>query len=266
MRKITNKADWMFKTGKQPAISWFLKQVGYPVPPQVCTVMPVCAPIRGLKCTQFFVQLDRGWDDGKPRLTRKGSILTGRQIGVMTAAGDLSPLVSENLTTCGATLAEPSAGFPSLDGVVIDATKLTVSNTGLLWKAAKVATSSVKRAGRIAVISNAANGIVSEACTGFVKSLAKEVGGLGINVNNLAVPGAGPSLMDSSLNVLTGPLSYLLSSDAAFVTAQTLAPAPRLHVLSTAQHTLAGKVRSAEASCVECGATSEMGDKNRLLL
>jgi hypothetical protein len=188
------------------------------------------------------VQLDRGLDDGKPRFTAHGSVLTGRQIGLVTAAGDLSSVINNTLTKCGATIAEPSPGFPSLDGVVIDASNLTVSSTSLLWTAAKVASSSVKRAGRIAVVSNAANGIVSEGCTGFVKSLAKEVGGSGISVNNLAVPGVDPSLAENSLNVLSGPLSYLLSPDSAFVTGQTLTPSPRLHTLPTAQHALAGKV------------------------
>ncbi len=112
-------------------------------------------------------------------------------------------------------------GRERIDALVVDATGLCkISDLSSVYAFAHDWIRSLKPCGRVLVIADGpgaepGQAAVSRALEGFTRSLAKEVGRRGVTANLLWLAGAEPEL-------LVGPVRFLLSSRAAFISAQPL--------------------------------------------
>ena len=143
--------------------------------------------------------------------------LDGRKVAVGTCDGKDS-LLKSLIVDAGSIEAD---GSGKLDGWLFDAkSAVNIADLKALYSFAHSHVGRVKTSGHIVVVGNAVDGktppsvvAVQDALTGFVRSLAKELGRKGITVNMIAA---------SETAALGGILRFLLSDHSAFITGQVI--------------------------------------------
>lgn len=117
----------------------------------------------------------------------------------------------------------------SLNVLILDATGAeSIDDLEKIYAFANSNIRKIKRNGRVLVLSSAAKNASSEAqiaskgLVGFVKSLAKEVGGKGIIVNGLRLPAVEELNNGSSVEQVFPLIHFFISDRSVFVTGQTL--------------------------------------------
>jgi hypothetical protein len=113
--------------------------------------------------------------------------------------------------------------------LILDATNAhSIDDLEKLYSFANANIRKVKRNGRILVLSTASKeasdiaNIASKSLVGFVKSLAKEVGGKGIIVNGLRLPSITELNKSSSIDQIWPLIHFFISDRSVFITGQTL--------------------------------------------
>ena len=117
----------------------------------------------------------------------------------------------------------------SMNVLILDATNAhTIDDLEKMYSFANANIKKVKRNGRILVLSTASKSasneaiIASKGLVGFVKSLAKEVGGKGIIVNGLRLPSIDELNKSSSIDQIWPLVHFFISDRSVFITGQTL--------------------------------------------
>ncbi|HUH72876.1 MAG TPA: 3-oxoacyl-ACP reductase [Chitinophagales bacterium] len=117
----------------------------------------------------------------------------------------------------------------AMNVLVLDATHAqSIDDLEKLYSFANANIRKVKRNGRILVLSTASKNanneanIASKGLVGFVKSLAKEVGGKGIIVNGLRLPSIAELNNSSSIDQIWPLIHFFISDRSVFITGQTL--------------------------------------------
>lgn len=113
--------------------------------------------------------------------------------------------------------------------LILDATGAqSIADLEKIYSFANANIKKIKRNGRILVLSTISTKakdealIASKALVGFVKSLAKEVGGKGIIVNGLRLPSISELNKNSSLDQIWPLIHFFISDRGVFITGQTL--------------------------------------------
>ncbi|MCO5232105.1 MAG: 3-oxoacyl-ACP reductase [Chitinophagales bacterium] len=117
----------------------------------------------------------------------------------------------------------------SMNILILDATNVnSIDELEKLYSFANANIKKVKRNGRILVLSTSSKKatdiaeVASKSLVGFVKSLAKEVGGKGIVVNGLRLPTISELNKNSSLEQIWPLIHFFVSDRGVFITGQTL--------------------------------------------
>lgn len=106
-----------------------------------------------------------------------------------------------------------------LKALIFDACDLDLRNgLDILYKFFNVYSSMMEKCGRVIIISSNRDAILNESLSGFMKSLSKELGGLGVSVNQLII--AKEALSDDM--ELDSILSFFCSDKAAYITGQCI--------------------------------------------
>lgn len=117
----------------------------------------------------------------------------------------------------------------SIHVLILDATGAeSIDDLEKIYAFANANIRKVKKNGRILVLSTAAENaspeaqIASKGLVGFVKSLAKEVGGKGVIVNGLRLPSVAELNNNGSVDQIFPLIHFFISDRSVFVTGQTL--------------------------------------------
>ena len=117
----------------------------------------------------------------------------------------------------------------SINVLILDATGAeTIDDLEKIYSFANANIGRVKRNGRVLVLSTAAAkasneaNIASKALVGFVKSLAKEVGGKGIIVNGLRLPSVPEVKKAGNIENVWPLIHFFISDRSVFITGQNL--------------------------------------------
>ncbi len=148
--------------------------------------------------------------------------LSGRNVLVRQPADSLLPGLVETLSSLGATTSTYAGTLPA-DGLVLDATAIDrPEQLRFLYDELSLLTRHLARGGKLVVLgsavaeaTSAAGAAARRAIEGFVRSLSKELGRKGQNVNLIEVGSDGKSSLPLAL-------SFLLSDRCAFVTGQVV--------------------------------------------
>jgi 3-oxoacyl-[acyl-carrier protein] reductase len=180
-------SDWLVELGANPTSRNIVKSLGLPIP------LPAALP------------RDRdGW---------RANLLAGRRF--LFEGHSSLRATFEELGATNATLGD--AGKSDADVLVVDARDLaTVAELARLHTFFGPRASGLKSGGRAILIGKDAPGgaalLVRHALEGFVKSLAKEIGGKGATAN-LVIDGGGS---------VEGPAAFFASRKSAFITGQVV--------------------------------------------
>lgn len=117
----------------------------------------------------------------------------------------------------------------SLNALILDATGAeTIDDLESIYSFASANVRKIKRSGKVLVLSTADKKasaeaeIASKSLVGFVKSLAKELGGKGISVNGLRLPTIAELKKTGKVDNVWPLIQFFISDRGPFVTAQTL--------------------------------------------
>ncbi len=117
----------------------------------------------------------------------------------------------------------------SMNVLILDATGAeTLDDLENIYSFASSNIRKVKKSGKVLVLSTASKKASDEAevaaksLVGFVKSLAKEIGGKGISVNGLRLPSVAELKKSGKIDDLWSLIHFFISDRGPFVTAQTL--------------------------------------------
>jgi 3-oxoacyl-[acyl-carrier protein] reductase len=184
-------SDFFLSLGRNPLARKVVRQAGLPIPlPEELTRQRAPWAHKTLAGKTILV-------GGREQRGRYGDM-----IGILNDAG-----------------ATVLSGAVDTDGVLFDASALThVSELADVYSFFHNCVGKIKRRGHVVILAGSArdsaeSAAVSEALTGFTRSLAKELGGRGISVNMLRGPEGA---------LLGGPLRFLLSDHGSFITGQVI--------------------------------------------
>ena len=106
-----------------------------------------------------------------------------------------------------------------LRALIFDACELDLQEgLDVLYKFFNLYSSMIKECGRVIILSSDKNPVLDAALSGFMKSLSKELGAIGVCVNKLLIR---EKVLSENLD-LEDILAFMCSDKAAYITGQTI--------------------------------------------